>query len=294
MKLPASPSSVFAMILLAASPALAQNTQISLAKQSSDEFSSAEQSSFAADKALSGAFQLPAVTKTSGDLSESAPVFVNQDSSTLSPRQTSSKKANNVLDLSVLNETSAYRNANKIKVKVSDRAAQGINAGLAEISAAYKETGAVSDCESVTLSVKYRVEMDPSEVLEIVQAEVSANPNCACEIVKIAILNSGADESLVGDIAEVAITSAPQSMRMISQCAIAAKPEALSSVQAVLAKLDPNSGDSSYSAKDAKSGKDAVASAVSAPPAVPDPLDLPPIPLIPLLPPPLIVTNPNP
>lgn len=147
------------------------------------------------------------------------------------------------------------------------------------------------------MSVEQRLKMDSSNVLEIVESEVAANPNCACEIVKIAIKASGADESLVGDIVEVAIRSAPESMRMISQCGIAAMPDALSEVQAVLAKLDPNSGDSSNNSKSGKDGtdaKDAKEPVASAPPEPPNPLDLPP-PFPPLPPPPLppAITDPN-
>jgi predicted RecA/RadA family phage recombinase len=189
----------------------------------------------------------------------------------------------------VLREASAYRQADRIRIKVSDEQASGIQSGLAELAAAYREPGRPSDsadCSSVAMSVEQRIKLDLSEVLSIVESEIAANQNCACEIVKTAIKASGADEALVGDITEVAITNAPQSMRMISQCAIAAMPEALASVQAVLAKLDPNSGNT----KSANSGKDAkaaVASELTPPEEPPDPLDLPPPPFPPLPPPPL-------
>ena len=173
--------------------------------------------------------------------------------------------------------------------------------GLAEISAAYQQPGQKVDsaaCSSVAMSVGHRVQIDPSQVLEIVESEISANSNCACEIIKAAIKGSGADPALVGDIAEVAITAAPQSMRMISQCAIAAMPEALSEVQAVLAKLDPNRGDSSYSAKDAKDAKAAVASVIAPPDVPPNPLDVPPPFFPPIVPPPYFpppgVSDPDP
>jgi hypothetical protein len=180
--------------------------------------------------------------------------------------------------------------------------ASGIQSGLAELAAAYREPGRSADsadCPSVATSVEQRIKLDPSLVLEIVDSEITANPNCACEIVKTAIKASGADVSLVGYITETAVTSAPQSMRMITQCAIAAKPEALSAVQAILAKLDPNSGDT-YSSKDAKSGKDAKDASiyeVSAPEEPPNLLDrlypnIPPF-FPPYFPPP-VVTDPDP
>ncbi|QTN33572.1 hypothetical protein HZ994_15050 [Akkermansiaceae bacterium] len=255
---------------------------------------------FAADRLLSGAHEVPVVTKSAAEPSDAAPVFVSQDALTLGARRSVTHNVESILDLSVLRETSAYRSADRIKIKVSDEEASGIQAGLAQLSAAYQKPGQDSaDCGSVSLSVEQRVKMDSSKVLEIIESEISANPNCACEIVKIAIKASGADESLVGDITEVAITAAPESMRMISQCAIAAMPDALASVQAVIARLDPNSGDSSASSKSAKSGKDAkaaIASVLTPPVEPPNPLDLPTPPFLPLPPPPLppLVTNPNP
>lgn len=300
MKKPAFTHAVISFILCGAFTAHAQLIEMP---------STTNGSSFASDKPLSGVYQLPEVRKTRADLSEITPVFVKQDPLTLAARQSSARPVENVLDLSVLQEVSAYRQADRIKLKVSDAQASGIQSGLAELAAAYREPGQSSDsadCPSVVMSVGQRIKLDPSEVLSIVESEIAANQNCACEIVKIAIKASGADESLVGDITEVAITAAPQSMRMISQCAIAAMPEALASVQAVLAKLDPNSGDTSssksaMSAKSSKSGKDAkaaIASGITPPVEPANPLDLP-VPIYPPLPPPPYipppeVTNPNP
>ncbi|MDE0836541.1 MAG: hypothetical protein OSA84_09345 [Akkermansiaceae bacterium] len=213
-----------------------------------------ETSSFAADRFLSGTFQLPVIQKSKADLSETAPVFVSQDALTLSPHHRSEPNVESVLDLSFIQETSAYRTADRIKLKVSDEQASGIQAGLTQISAAYQQPAQATnsaDCPSVTMSVEQRIKIDPSRVLEIVESEVAANPNCACEIVKISINASGADESLVADITEVAITSAPESIWMISQCAIVTPP------------VEP-----------------------------PNPLDLPPP--LPPPPPPPVITDPNP
>ncbi len=245
-----------------------------------------EHSSFASNNFLYGFTPIPTVRKIQADLSEPNPVFMNQDALTLMVKQGSKRNIENVLDLSVLRDVSAYRQADRIKIKVSDRQASGVQAGLAELAAAYRETGQASDevdCPSVVISLEQRIKLDPSAVLEIVESEISANPNCACEIVKTAIKASGADVSQVGYITEVAITSAPQHKRMISQCAIAAKPEALSAVQAILAKLDPNSGDT-HSAKSGKNSKDGVASEVTPLEGIENPLDLFPR-LIPPLPP---------
>lgn len=241
MKMPATTSSAVLLILCGLLPVSAQLIDTPSARTISssnrfDELDVLDNSSFAADKALSGVYQLPAIHKASGDLPEASPLYLSQDASTLTARRSNVRNVESVLDLSTLREPSAYRTASRVKLKVSDAQALGIHSGLAEISAAYRAPGKAAetaDCVSVTLSVGHRIQIDPSKVLEIVESEVSANQNCACEIVKTAIRMSGADASLVADITEVAITSAPRSMRMISQCAIAAMPDALAAVQAL-------------------------------------------------------------
>lgn len=309
MKHPTPPRWFLAFILSGSVSVSAQMIEIPAGKiangsQKTAGLDHAETSSFASDNTTLGLFQLPEIKKAQADLSEPAPVFVNQNAMTLADRQASPRKTESVLDLSALREISAYRNTGTVKMKVSAAQTSRLQEGLAELSAAYRKPGEKSetdDCQSVAMSVGHRVRVDVSTVLQIVESEVAANPGCACEIVKTAIEASGADETLVADITEVAITAAPESMRMISQCAIAAMPEALPAIQAVLAKLDPNRGDSSYSSKDAKSGKDAkaaVASEITPPEKPADPLDLPP-PFFPPLPPPPVyppppVTDPNP
>lgn len=109
------------------------------------------------------------------------------------------------------------------------------------------------DCLKLGQTITLKVKADKSEVLEIVSSNISAAPNCSCEVIKSAITASEADEKLVAAIVEAGITSSPENSRLISQCAIATAPDAASAVQMVLAKLDPNSGDSSMSSKDAKS-----------------------------------------
>jgi hypothetical protein len=161
------------------------------------------------------------------------------------------------------------------------------------------------DCLKLSASVRTAVAMEQSKVLEIVSAEVAAAPGCACEVVKAAIEGSSANVETVAAIVEAAAVAAPEQMRVISQCAVAAAPDALASIQAVLAKLDPNLGESGTSAKSAKA---APASEVA---AMPNPLDFPGIgpvgptvggpggaPLFPFTPPVIInppnVSNPNP
>ncbi len=127
------------------------------------------------------------------------------------------------------------------------------------------------DCIALSLSIKTLVASEQSKVLEIVSNEVAVAPTCACEIVKAAIEGSNAKVETVAAIVEAAATAAPDQMRLVSQCAVAVAPDALAAVQAVVAKLDPNLGDSGSSAKSAKSAKGEAAEVSS----MPNPLDFP-------------------
>jgi hypothetical protein len=112
------------------------------------------------------------------------------------------------------------------------------------------------DCLKLALSVKHAVEAKPSAVLEVVEKEVSANPDCACEVVKAAIQGAEADSKMVASIVETASAAAPDKMRLVSQCAVAVAPEALGEVQAVMNRLDPNRGEAGHDSKSAKGAKD--------------------------------------
>lgn len=113
-------------------------------------------------------------------------------------------------------------------------------------------TMAEVDCLKVSVSVKHAVAAKPAEVLQIVEAEISANQDCACEVVKAAIEASKADNKTIAAIVETAATAAPDKMRLVSQCAVAVAPEALADVQAVMSRLDPNKGEAGYSSKGGK------------------------------------------
>ena len=174
--------------------------------------------------------------------------------------------------------------------------------GIFSITLALLPVSAEVDCLKLSLSVKHAVAAEQSQVLEIVATEVAAAPACSCEIVKAAIEGSHAKPTTVAAIVEAAATVAPEHLRLISQCAVAVAPDALAQVQAVLAKLDPNSGKSGHSAKSAKDAKDAKAPVA----ALPNPLDFPgqglygPTfggpggePLIPIYPPIIIINPPD-
>jgi len=137
-------------------------------------------------------------------------------------------------------------------------------------SLALLSASAETDCVKLSLTVKHAVAAEQSKVLEIVATEVSAAPNCACEVVKAAIEGSNAKPETVAQIVATAATAAPEQMRLVSQCAVAVAPDALAQVQAVMAKLDPNCGKTGHSAKSAKSSKAPIEVAV-----LPNPLDFP-------------------
>lgn len=127
------------------------------------------------------------------------------------------------------------------------------------------------DCLKLGIAVQHEIKARPAKLLEIVEAQVAANPDCACEIVKAAITAVEAEATQVAAIVEVAATTAPEKMRIIAQCAVAVAPDALAKVQAVLARLDPNSGEGAPSAK----GGMEKAPIAAAPATSPNPLDFP-------------------
>lgn len=137
-----------------------------------------------------------------------------------------------------------------------------------------------------TKATAERAAADPIELLRLVDTEVSANPDYACEIVKAAILGTDCDDAIVGYVVETAVRAAPEHMRLIAQCAIATAPDSLLRVQEVMARLEPAAG-ASASAKSAKGKGIEVKPAATIPP---NPLDVPII-IIPWVPP---VINPPP
>lgn len=150
-----------------------------------------------------------------------------------------------------------------------------IAAVIATASAAEK-TGDCTFIAAKTRATAERSSADPIELLNLVDREVSAHPDCACEIVKAAIVGTHCDEAMVGYIVETAVRAAPEHMRLISQCAIATAPDSLVRVQEVMSRLDPSAGKASRSAKSAKSAKNGKGLEVK--PAVkppPNPLDRP-------------------
>lgn len=126
------------------------------------------------------------------------------------------------------------------------------------------------DCVKMSALLQAEVKTTPSAVLAIVEKTVRENPDCACEIVKAAIIGSEAESSLVASIVEVVAVATPEQMRLAAQCAVAVAPDAIAEVQAVLAKFDPATGDGGTSGKEVteKGG-------MAQEPTLPNPLDFP-------------------
>lgn len=299
MKSIVSPRMIALLVASAISPLSAQNLENSattpvLLKADG----TADVSSFQSNPL--GKYDILEVKKAQGIPSAGQPEIAAQNVATLDTQASNERNVESVIDMSVLTKESPYRKvAVSATIRPDEIAADSLQSGLALISAVYRESGkaeAAADCSKVALSVEQRIKLDMTKVLEVVEAEVSANPACSCEIVKASIKASEADVALVVSIVATAINASPENMRMISQCAIASMPEAVAEVQALLARLDPNSGDSDvYSSKSSKDAKSAKVAAIVSPPSA-NPLDLPPC-YPPIIPPPYFpppVTNVNP
>jgi hypothetical protein len=297
MKTPVFPRMVALLVLGMATPMFAQNSvgtpRAFSSAQKNDSLNGDSASESVAFSESADRFDVPPTSKAQANLLDSKPAYSLQSAATLDSKATKRKNVESVVDLNLLRNPSPFRRvANKTaslpRYEIEENSLQN---GLARISAIYRETGKrekAPNCPSISLSTEQKIKLDATRVLEIVEAELGANPTCACEVVKAAISASDADTALVAAIVQTAITLAPEQMRMISQCAIASMPESVAAVQALLAKIDPNAGETvsygSKSAKSPKSAKVATASMFS----TPNPLDRLPMPVAV----PIITSNP--
>jgi hypothetical protein len=232
--------------------------------------------------------ELPVTRKSEPASGQSGPSYLYQRPGTLDAgKQTSDGSA--VTDYGVLAIS---------RRKVASGSEAVLTENLALLSANYREAATSTTpekCPDLALAVTTRINHDSSALLEIVQAETATNPSCVCEIVKAAIQTTDGEVPQVLAIVETAVTTAPEHLRLISQCAIAAAPNALTEVQALLAKLDPGSGESGKSAKGAKAAAVDAAQLKTPDETAPNPLDLSPFqfggapPFVPS-----VVTNVNP
>lgn len=282
MKPPVFPHMAALLLLSATAPLsaqnLASNPTSSAINSNAGDFDGTTEPRFSEGAAVAGNYVMPATEKAQGFLPEGGPVYAAQDALTLNPQAARQQNVESVVDLGILRNPSPYRKvATSAAGETYEISADTLQTGLALISAVYRESGKSekgTDCLAVALSVEQRIKLDVAKVLEVVESEVQANPSCACEIVKTAINASDADVALVTAIVEASITAAPDCMRIASQCAIATMPDSVASVQALLAKLDPNSGNEEvYSSKGAKSAKSAKSAKVAIAEEAPNPLD---------------------
>jgi hypothetical protein len=148
-----------------------------------------------------------------------------------------------------------------------------------------------STCYTASKVVTKAVTAKPGDVLAIVGKQSAASPDCACEIVKAAIVATEADKSLVGQIVAAAIEAAPDKLTVITTCAIAVAPDALAEIRAVVATL-LGSAEAWKLGIGAKGGlADPKDAKETLPPAVRNPLDGPYlIPGLPPIHPPLVST----
>jgi hypothetical protein len=279
------------LILGSISPLAAQNL-------SSTRILQEKRARIAETATLPDSYDVPPHQRVRGEVSEKPPIFTEQDLPTLETKLKTARSVHRADGFDVLGKptpqrrmVAATRGQQRYEV-----AADSLQNGLSLVASLYREIGRTEEpagCDRVALSLSQRVKMEPSRLLEIVEREVAANPGCVCEIVKSAINAGEHDGERVVSIVETAIHAAPESMRIISQCAIAAAPDSVSNVQALLARLDPNSGESGHDAKSAKSAKGGKTAPEIMPPAG-DPLDRPPSgpPLPPIDPRPVTEVNP--
>lgn len=282
MNLPVFPHMVAILVLGMVTPMIAQNSvrtpRLFSAAQKNDSLTDDSDPESSVFSESADRLEVPPTKKAQGNLLDSKPVYSLQSAATLDPKASKREAMDSVVDLNLLRNPSPFRRiANKAaSLQRYEIEENSLQRGLAKISAVYRESGKrekSANCQSISLSAEQRIKLDASRVLEIVEAEVGANPTCACEVVKAAISASDANTALVAAIVQTAITSAPEQMRMISQCAIASMPESVTAVQALLAKIDPNAGEAaSYSSKSSKSPSDAKVATASMF-STPNPLD---------------------
>jgi hypothetical protein len=241
---------------------------------------------------------VPPVERVRGEVSDKPPVFVAQDVPSMKVKTTAGRETTGRDVIDILRDPAPRRMmASRNRGQRYEVSAGSLQNGLQTVAAMYRELGkpeAATDCGVIAMSVAHRVYRDPAHMLEFLSREVAANPKCSCEIVKTVIESTDPTPETVAAITEAAILAAPDSSRLIFQCAIAASPESLAAVQAVLARLDPNAGEAAASAKGTKSAKGPKV-VIEPPASAGNPLDMP---IVPPLPPPPVfppsITDVNP
>jgi hypothetical protein len=245
------------------------------------------------------------ISKAEGQPSSEPAQYSRFDETPMGHRLAYTLDVEKVADFSVLAKRSPFRRVAMGKsLNSSTTPIDSLKNDLEVATATYRESGKPdSSCRRVSLSVEQQIKLNPANTLQVVELELQTNGGCTCEIVKSAIKASDAGLEMIVAIVETSIISAPETMNLASQCAIAASPESLAGIQALLAKYDPNAGKSGMElngAKDSKSSKQSKYVIPDSVASMPSPLDFPggkgggppppgpgPIP-VPPLPPPVI------
>ena len=113
---------------------------------------------------------------------------------------------------------------------------------LVAATTAFSGESVVPDCAMVAESVKASIKEDSSKVLTVVAVKVAESPDCACEIVKAAIVESRASNDLTGQIVETAVRAAPRQYKTIVECAVAVNPDAAAQIRAALQNIFGSKG----------------------------------------------------
>lgn len=95
------------------------------------------------------------------------------------------------------------------------------------------EAGPRSACDQISKDVREAVSKDPAKVLMIVEDALVINETCACEIIKAAIIGSGADAAMVQQIVQTALAVAPKMSAIIAECATAVAPGSAEAIAAI-------------------------------------------------------------
>ena len=85
-----------------------------------------------------------------------------------------------------------------------------------------------------------------------VYQQIVEDPSTSCEVVKHAIVILNADKKTVAQIVEAAIMASPENIRIITQCAIAVAPDALTEIQDVYNKYTKTGNSGKGGSKSAK------------------------------------------
>lgn len=98
------------------------------------------------------------------------------------------------------------------------------------------------ECSAAKLGLVESLKETPEKLLEHIAKAIAANEACAGEIVKIAIEHTKADQKLVAQIVETAVTAAPKQIGEIATFAIATAPDANRAIIASIQKFNAENG----------------------------------------------------